>query len=164
MIEVRPARGEDVPAVARVHAKADWETYAPLFGARAYALDVATLEQRWERALSEGGLVFFATNGDDILGLAHAHADRIEALYLLAAYRRRGIGKMLLSELLRGLNGRGIAEVHLDVIAINADAIAFYRAQGAREVGRRVNHDSRGDVEDLLFVIATAPMCHQNSN
>jgi len=102
--------------------------------------------------------------GDGIVGLAHAHADRIEALYLVAAYRRRGIGKMLLSELLRGLNGRSIAEVHFDVIAINADAIAFYRAQGARTVGRRVNTDSRGDSEDLLFVIATAPMCDQNSN
>ena len=164
MIEVRPARGEDVPAIARMHAKADWEAYAPLFGARAYALDVATLEQRWKRALSDGSLVFVATSGDGIVGLAHAHADRIEALYLVAAYRRRGIGKMLLSELLRGLNGRSIAEVHFDVIAINADAIAFYRAQGARTVGRRVNTDSRGDSEDLLFVIATAPMCDQNSN
>jgi ribosomal protein S18 acetylase RimI-like enzyme len=164
VIEVRPARGEDVPAIARVHAKADWETYAPLFGARAYALNVATLEQRWKRALSDGSLVFVATSGDDIVGLAHVHADRIEALYLLAAYRRRGIGKMLLSELLRGLNGRGMGEVHFDVIAINADAIAFYRAQGARAVGHRVNRDSRGDSEDLLFVIATAPMCYQNSN
>jgi len=71
---------------------------------------------------------------------------------------------MLLSELLHGLNGRGMGEVHFDVIAINADAIAFYRAQGARAVGHRVNRDSRGDSEDLLFVIATAPMCHQNSN
>jgi len=45
MIEIRGATLEDVPDIARVHAKADWETYAPLFGAQAYALEVAECER-----------------------------------------------------------------------------------------------------------------------
>src|SRR5262245_54359724 len=33
MIEIREATADDVPAIAEVHVSADWDTYAPLFGA-----------------------------------------------------------------------------------------------------------------------------------
>jgi ribosomal protein S18 acetylase RimI-like enzyme len=156
MIEIRRATLEDVPNIARVHAEADWETYAPLFGARAYALDVAECEQRWRRALRDGGVLLVATAGRVIVGLGHAYADRIGALYLLAAYRRQGIGKAMLSRLLQALCKQGTAEARFDVVAVNAAAIAFYRAQGARPMGRCTNRDPRGDTEDLIFAIPTA--------
>lgn len=156
MIEIRGATLDDVADIARVHAKADWETYAPLFGAQAYALDVAECEQRWRWALRDGGVLLVATDGGAIVGLGHAYADRIGALYLLAAYRRRRIGKALLSRLLQALHERGVSEARFDVVAVNARAIAFYRAQGARPVGRCTNRDTRGDTEDLIFAIPTA--------
>ena len=156
MIEIRSATLEDVPDIARVHAKADWETYAPLFGAQAYALEVAECERRWRQVLREEGVLLVATDGGRIIGLGHAYADRIGALYLLAAYRRRQIGKALLARLLQALHARGIAEARFDVVASNAAAIDFYRAQGARPVGRCTNRDPRGDTEDLIFAIATA--------
>ena len=156
MIEIRRAIPEDVPDIARVHVKADWETYAPLFGARAYALDVAECEQRWQQALRDGGALLVATDGCVIVGLGHVVEDRIRALYLPAAYRRRGIGKAMLARLLQVLQQRGIAEARFDVVAVNADAIAFYEAQGARAVGRCTNRDPRGDTEDLIFAIPTA--------
>ena len=156
MIEIRRAILEDVPDIARVHAQADWETYAPLFGAKAYALDIAECEQRWRRALRDGGVLLVVTAGDVIVGLGHAYADRIDALYLLAANRRQGIGKAMLARLLQALHERGIAEARFDVVAVNAQAIAFYVAQGARPVGRCTNRDPRGDTEDLIFAIPTA--------
>ena len=145
-----------MPGIARVHAQADWETYAPLFGAHAYRLDVAECEQRWRRALRDGGVLLVATDRGVIVGLGHAYADRIGALYLLAAYRRRRIGKAVLGRLLQALHERGVVEARFDVVALNAAAIAFYRAQGARQVGRCTNTDPRGDTEDLIFAIATA--------
>jgi GNAT superfamily N-acetyltransferase len=156
MIEIRGATLEDVPGIARVHAQADWETYAPLFGAHAYRLDVAECEQRWRRALRDGGVLLVATDRGVMVGLGHAYADRIGALYLLAAYRRRRIGKAVLGRLLQALHERGVVEARFDVVAVNAAAIAFYRAQGARQVGRCTNTDPRGDTEDLIFAIATA--------
>jgi len=156
MIEIRGATLEDVPGIARVHAQADWETYAPLFGAHAYRLDVAECEQRWRRALRDGGVLLVATDRGVMVGLGHAYADRIGALYLLAAYRRRRIGKAMLGRLLQALHERGVVEARFDVVALNAAAIAFYRAQGARQVGRCTNTDPRGDTEDLIFAIATA--------
>jgi ribosomal protein S18 acetylase RimI-like enzyme len=62
----------------------------------------------------------------------------------------------MLGRLLQALHERGIAQARFDVVAINAAAIAFYRAHGARPVGRRTNKDPRGDTEDLIFAIATA--------
>jgi GNAT superfamily N-acetyltransferase len=156
MIEIRGATLEDVPGIARVHAQADWETYAPLFGAQAYRLDVAECEQRWRQALRDGGVLLVATDRGVIVGLGHAYADRIGALYLVAAYRRRRIGKAMLGRLLQALHERGVVEARFDVVAVNAAAIAFYRAQGARQVGRCTNTDPRGDTEDLIFAIATA--------
>jgi GNAT superfamily N-acetyltransferase len=156
MIEIRGATLEDVPHIARVHAKADWETYAPLFGAQAYALDVAELEQRWRKALRDGGVLLVAADGGVIVGLGHAYAERIGALYLLAAYRRQGIGRAILSRLLQALREWGISEARFDVVAVNAEAIAFYSAQGARPVGRCTNRDPRGDTQDLIFAIPTA--------
>jgi ribosomal protein S18 acetylase RimI-like enzyme len=110
MIEIRAATAEDIPAIAQVHVKADWDTYAPLFGAEAYRLGIAESEQRWHRALRDGGLLLVATARGVVVGLAHAVAGRIDALYILSAYHRQGIGKAMLSRLLHFLHERGIAE------------------------------------------------------
>jgi GNAT superfamily N-acetyltransferase len=156
MIEIREARVDDVPAIARVHVKADWDTYAPLFGAEAYMLTIAESEARWRRALQGGGLLLVATDARVIVGLGHACADRIDALYLLSAYHRRGIGGDMFWRLIQFLREQGIAAAQVDVVTANANAIAFYRAQGARQIGSRVNSDPRGDTEDLIFAVPTA--------
>jgi hypothetical protein len=62
----------------------------------------------------------------------------------------------MLARLLHFLHERGVAEARFDVVAVNAAAIAFYEAQGARAVGRCVNLDPRGDTEDLIFAVPTA--------
>src|SRR5262245_35779220 len=120
MIEIRRATWADVPEMARVHVQADWDTYAPLFGAQAYRLDIAESVRRWRQALENGGTLLVPTDRGVIVGLGHAHADRIDALYLLSAYHRRGIGKAMLAQLLRALHDRGVAEARLDVVAVNA--------------------------------------------
>ena len=156
MIGIREATAEDIPAIARVHVRSDWETYAPLFGAEAYRLTVAESEERWRRALQGGGLLLVATDGGAIVGLGHACAEHIDALYLRSAYHRRGIGRAMFRRLLQFLRDRGVSEARFDVVAVNAAAIAFYTAQGARPVGRRINRDPRGDTEDLIFAVPTA--------
>jgi len=156
VIEIREAIVADVPAIARLHVKADWETYAPLFGAEAYMLTIAESEMRWRRAVKGGGLLLAACDRGVIVGLGHACADRIDALYILPAYHRQGIGRAMFARLLRFLHERGVPEARFDVVTVNAAAIAFYEAQGARAVCRYVSRDARGDTEDLIFAIPTA--------
>src|SRR5262245_52021983 len=119
MIEIREAALEDVPAIAQTHVRADWETYSALFGSQAYALELVESESRWRRALQDCDILLVASDDTKIIGLGHAGGDRIGALYLLASYQRRGIGKALLARLLAALNDRGIEEAHFDVVAIN---------------------------------------------
>jgi ribosomal protein S18 acetylase RimI-like enzyme len=155
MIEIREATVHDVPELAQVHVKADWETYAPLFGATAYMLSIAESERRWQQALCGSGKLVVATDDGAIVGFGHCCEDRIGALYLLASYHRQGIGKAILRRLLQILHERVVAEAKFDVVANNSKAIAFYIALGARSVGRCVNRDARSCTEDINFVIAT---------
>lgn len=92
-----------------------------------------------------------ASDGIEIVGFGHARGDRIGALYVLRPYQRRGIGKALLTHLLASLKELSVAEARFDVVAINDNAIAFYRAYGAYPIGRSINRDARGDTEDLVF-------------
>ena len=156
MIQIREAALDDIPAIARVHVQADWETYSALFGSQACALEVGASECRWRRALRDGDILLVACNGEGIIGLGHAGGDRIGALYLLRSYQRRGIGRALLTRLLAALNERGVAEARFDVVAANARAISFYCAAGVHPIGRCIHRDPRGDSEDLVFAIATA--------
>jgi len=157
MIEIRDATVEDIPELAHVHVKADWDTYAPLFGAEAYMLDVTESERRWRQAIRNGDVLLLAMHGSTIVGFGHCYEDLIGALYLLTPYHRQGIGSALLQKLLRALYGRGISTVRFDVVAKNVQAIAFYTAHGASPVGRCLNRDLRGDTEDIILVIATVP-------
>ena len=155
MLQIREAVFDDVPAIARVHVQADWDTYSALFGSHAYALEPDESEFRWRRALGEGDILLTAMAGADIVGFGHARGDRIGALYLLRSHLRRGLGRALLTRLLAALEKRGVREARFDVVAINENAIAFYRAHGAYLVGRCINSDVRGDTEDLMFAIPT---------
>jgi ribosomal protein S18 acetylase RimI-like enzyme len=154
MIHIREAVLDDVPAISRVHIQSDWDTYSALFGSEAYALQPGDIELRWRSALRNGDTLLVASDGDEIVGLGHARGDRLGALYLLRSHQRRGIGSALLSGLLAALNKSGIDVARLDVVAKNDNAIAFYRAHGAYQIG--VEQDARGDGADLVFAISTA--------
>ena len=155
MTDIRRATLDEVPAIAAVHARAHLETYQPLLGTMTRALDVGAQEQLWRQALADGDLVLVATVSGNIVGVGHARRHRMQALYLLAAYRRRGIGKLMLTKILRLLHQDGIPEMEFDVFALNANAIAFYRACGARQTGSVRNTDPAGDYDDATFSIAT---------
>jgi ribosomal protein S18 acetylase RimI-like enzyme len=157
MIQVRGATLDDIPAMVQTHVRADWGTYSALFGAQAYKLEAAKSEHRWRRALSNGDILWVASDSVEMVGFGHAHGNRIGALYLLRSHQRRGIGRALLKRLLSALKEAGIAEARFDVIAINDNALAFYRAHGAYQVGQIISRDSRGDTVDLVFAISTDP-------
>ena len=61
---------------------------------------------------------------------AHLHIDLQERA------RGTGLGRRLVERLLAELRGRGVAGVHLQADAGNANAIGFYEHLGFREVGR----------------------------
>ena len=85
----------------------------------------------------------------------HALGDKFTTLYILETHHRRGIGRSLLRLILQALAQRGVATARFDVLALNAPAIAFYEAEGARKIGRREGDPAAGGFADILFEIDT---------
>ena len=67
------------------------------------------------------------------------------------AYRRRGIARELIQELLRELARQGSHRLTLEVRASNAPARALYESLGFAQVGRRPNY-YRNPKEDALIL------------
>jgi GNAT superfamily N-acetyltransferase len=154
-MEIRPVRQGEALTVAHVHVQADGETYRPLFGRSFHAVALADSLARWERALELEDVFLAATDEDRLIGLAHASGAWMSALYLLASHRRRGIGARLLATLCEAVRLRGVAEIGFGCVSTNADAIAFYEALGARQVGRQRMGEGEDVWEDVIFTLAT---------
>jgi len=61
---------------------------------------------------------------------------RVVTLDVHPAFRRRGLGRLLMETLIERLAARGAERVTLEVDVRNSGALAFYRAFGFRETGR----------------------------
>ena len=66
--------------------------------------------------------------------------------------RRQGIGRALLTEMLRLARERGLSEISLEVRASNEAAIALYERMGFAVAGRR-RHFYRDPTEDALVML-----------
>ena len=153
---IRRASAADAPAIAGVHVQSWRETYAGLL-ARAY-LDRATSEEaraqreaNW-RATIERGLetVFVAEQSGEViafasLGPARDHPGYSHELMTLYALRRgqgQGIGRALLRAVFGGVREQGGHNLALWVLQTNPTK-DWYRAQGAREAGEKVDGSLR---------------------
>jgi len=152
-VEIRPARRREARAIALVHVQADRETYAPIFGAGFQEVALERSLHRWETALAAGDVLLVAVDDGRIIGFGHATNDWMSALYLVATHLRRGTGSRLLAALRAELAARGVGEVSFKAVAGNDRALAFYAAQGAREVGRRWQEEGDAGWEDVHFVL-----------
>ena len=137
-ITVRPFEPPDWPAVARIYADglasgvASFETDVPSWG-------------EWD-----GGhlpvLRLVAEVGGAVVGwLAVAPASRREcyrgvvehSVYVDAAARGRGVGRVLLERLVVEAPGHGIWTIQTSIIASNGPSLRLHEAVGFRVVGRR---------------------------
>jgi ribosomal protein S18 acetylase RimI-like enzyme len=157
---IRNATAADAAGIARVHCQSHVETYRPFFGADYTGPSEAQRRAHWQKRLELGDVAFVALDCNEIVGFTHAQEEAdaratMTTLYLLKAYHRRGIGRDLMAMLLHHLHTRGYAEAHFGCLPQNAQAIAFYKSQGARENGLIVNHHGDQTHEDLMFIIPT---------
>lgn len=98
---------------------------ANLFGERAYAETV--LAEEPERTAV--GFALFFHNFSTFLGRPGIY---LEDLFVLPAFRGRGIGKALLAHLARLAVERGCGRLEWAVLDWNRPAIGFYESLGAR--------------------------------
>jgi ribosomal protein S18 acetylase RimI-like enzyme len=81
-----------------------------------------------------------------------AHVGRL-GMGVLAAYRGRKIGRVLLGATLEKVRQLGLEKIELDVFSSNGPAIALYRSIGFCEEGRRKNgRFVDGTYDDVLLM------------
>jgi ribosomal protein S18 acetylase RimI-like enzyme len=129
---VEPARDADAPRLAELVA---------LLSARAPAPRIdATWVARGEAAVPVGYLE--ARRAGDVLEILALAVDPRE--------RRRGVASALVEGQLAQAARLGLAGVHLEVRASNAEARALYAGLGFAEVGRRARYYVDGEDAVLL--------------
>jgi ribosomal protein S18 acetylase RimI-like enzyme len=124
--KVEGATAEDAPALARLAAAALPEAWSE----RGFAEEIGAAAARvWVARGPVGELIGYL--------VAHAVQGEVQLLSLAvdAAYRRRGIGRILVEHALG--QERGAAIAHLEVRSNDAGAQAFYARLRFQPVGRR---------------------------
>lgn len=149
--EIRPATGDDAETIAALHVAAWGETYAGL--APAEILAAYTLERRvaqWRATLSggeaapavflaldaKGAPLGFAACGAQQSGILgeRGYAGEFQAVYLLKAAQRRGLGRRLMRGMAQELRARGVEWASLWVLRQNFPARRFYEKLGGRKI------------------------------
>jgi len=159
MVDIRLARPEDAAGIARVHVAAWQTTYRGLIADA--LIDEVTVEQReamWSdilTAYTETHPVLVAEDfGIGICGFGNAgplrgedvfgYSGEFKTLYLLPAYQRRGIGRMMLRGLAVMLRERGHDAALAWVLASNP-ACGFFEAMGGVLCAQRAEDEDKGD-------------------
>ncbi len=136
---VRSAEPNDIEAILEIERESfsdPWSSasFRPLFG-------------------RNGVEVLVASENGHVAGFAVAHWAGEEAeianFAVASPFRRRGIGRALLSEIVGRVRSAGVKEIWLEVRASNEDAKALYRSFGFEEVSRRRGYYAR-PVEDAI--------------
>lgn len=153
---VRPARTEDLLAVAMVRATTWQAAYAGMVDAAelrtltdpdvvaAWAHRAQTMTSTtYAVADLDGEVVGFAAYGAERSDPPQRHRGEVYALYVLPEHWRGGAGSALLHHALDELAENGFDHVTLWVLVGNDRAIAFYRRHGFHATGE-VQRDHRG--------------------
>ena len=142
---VRPLRSDNAEACARLHAAG----FAHPWSAEEIVRLVAEASSLSSAALdpASGVLRGFA--------IARLAADEAEILTVAvdSAWRGRGVGRALLSEILRQAAYAGARSMFLEVEESNAAALALYRRLGFTRIGERPGYYRRRDGSRALAVV-----------
>jgi ribosomal protein S18 acetylase RimI-like enzyme len=143
---VRTASERDIEAVRNLLVKTWHATYDAIYGAER----VTAITDDWHshaalkrRLAQPGGEFLVADDGNELGGMAFAAADgdgksvMLHQLYVLPALQGRGIGGMLLDEIVESFPEATV--FRLEVEEANSKAIGFYASQGFVQAGRTAN-------------------------
>jgi ribosomal protein S18 acetylase RimI-like enzyme len=143
---VRTASERDLKAVRDLLVETWHATYDAIYGPERVAAitddwhSIASLKRRLEQPNAE---FLVADDGKQLGGMAYAAVDAagasvmIHQLYVSPAFQGRGIGGMLLDEIVESFPDATV--FRLEVEEANVKAIGFYASQGFVQSGRTAN-------------------------
>ncbi|MEJ0074937.1 MAG: GNAT family N-acetyltransferase [Alphaproteobacteria bacterium] len=160
---VRRATPADVDAIARVHVQAWCESYTGLVPPEAFEHhSLETRVTQWRATLADpdrstlvhesSGAVAGFISGGPIKWTGLSTSSEVSSLYLLDAFKRRGIGRMVFGQFMALLAARGFTSCGLWTLTNNVAARRFYEAMGGRAGVTRI--DERGGIAfgDIAYI------------
>ncbi len=142
---IRSAIPDDIPQIMALSQKSDtaahWSAreYAALFARDTPKRVVLVAEQ------AQGRVAGF------VVARCAAEEWEIENVVVEEEFRRQGIGRSLIEELLAEARRRGVAAILLEVRESNAAALGLYKKLGFREEGRRLRYYAQPEEDALLL-------------
>jgi ribosomal protein S18 acetylase RimI-like enzyme len=150
---LREAAIDDLRALAELHVRTFNETHLGPFGS---GPTYSTRESQWRDKLSESDATHFVlvleTGTQQLVGFIWCHPTkdnprwgaRLNKIYLLREYQRRGLGKRMVAAAVNRLLEHGFTSMALFTEVENEPACNFYEQLGGE---RQVNE--RGDFEGM---------------
>ena len=115
----------------------------------------------WKEILADGEqIVIVAEIKNEVVGYAWAHREdnpaiewdaELISMHILPEFKRRGIGRGLVSAIAAELRNRDCSSFHLSVLEENHPARAFYESIGGTLVGRQKTQLGGKDVTDVFY-------------
>lgn len=132
---IRTARDDDRKAIWRVHTDAVRELCAGFYQPDEIDVWIGRLTPDSYRSAILHRVMLVAERDGDVVGFGQLDVERceIEAVYVLPALARQGLGSRLLANLEEIARRRGVGRVTL-CASLNAEA--FYAAHAYRAIGR----------------------------
>jgi GNAT superfamily N-acetyltransferase len=133
---IRPAAAADIPAILTlVRELAEYEKLMPICVAdeSAYRRRLFGPDRAAEALVAEadGQIVGYAIWFKTFSSFLARPGMWLEDLYVRPEFRRRGLGKAMILELIRSAHERGYGRVEWSVLNWNAPSIEFYKSLGA---------------------------------
>ena len=98
-----------------------------------------------------------AMEGDELIGYAALSSildeGSLDNIATAPEYRRRGVGEVLLKEIIRRSKEQELTVLYLEVRESNDPAIALYQKHGFQEVGRRKNYYEKPKEDAILMTV-----------
>jgi len=142
VVKVRRATHSDIPFIVEIERLSFRYPY-PEGLLRAY---LALAGGGFMVAVAEGKVVGY------VIGIIErGSVGHVISLAVRPGWRRRGIGKLLLTSLLRYFSERNVPRVYLEVRKGNEAAISLYRKCGFKEAGVIANYYPNG--EDAVVMV-----------
>lgn len=153
-VTYRLATPSDCEVLAQVHFETWQETYARIAPPEVrLALNLLHRKWYWQTRLETSAQTLVAETGGRIKGLCALTvcADAVDHLYVLNTARGGGIGAHLLRLAQSMSASAGNAQVTLDVVKENTQAIGFYRAQGGDILAEKQDKGPLWKSDNLIF-------------
>lgn len=169
-LALREATMADLRPLAELHVRVFNETHVGPFGS---GPSYATRESQWREKLMEADDTHFVlvleTPGRQLIGFIWCHpmendprwAARLNKIYLLREYQRRGLGTRMVAAAIERLLAHGLASMALFTEADNEPACRFYdQLGGERQLNERGEFEGMygwSDLNELLAHLSRQP-------